>query len=165
MKAKGEDVSDIVARVSQSKERQAKAEERAKREEETLSAALMSIPNIPANDVPDGRSEADNVDDRKVGEPRSFDFTPKEHFDLGEDLGLMDFAGAAKLSGARFVVLKGSLARLEQALANFMLDIQCGEFGYEEVSPPVLVRDAALYGAGQLPKFGQDLFRTGKASG
>jgi len=162
MKAKGEDVSDIVARVSQSKERQAKAEERAKREEETLSAALMSIPNIPANDVPDGRSEADNVEIRKVGEPRSFDFTPKEHFDLGEDLGLMDFAGAAKLSGARFVVLKGSLARLERALANFMLDIQCGEFGYEEVSPPVLVRDAALYGAGQLPKFGQDLFRTGE---
>jgi seryl-tRNA synthetase len=125
-----------------------------------LEAALAAIPNLPAPDVPDGPDETANVELRKVGTPRSFDFEPKQHFELGEALGLMDFEAAARMSGARFVVLKGALARLERALGAFMLDIHTTEFGYQEVRPPLLVRDEAPFGTGQLPKFADDLFRT-----
>ena len=124
-----------------------------------LEAALAVIPNLPAPDVPDGRDEHDNLELRRVGMPRAFAFAPKEHDDLGESLG-MDFEIAAKLSGARFVVLKGALARLERALAQYMIDVHTTEFGYTEMSVPYLVRAEALYGTSQLPKFEEDLFKT-----
>ncbi len=127
-----------------------------------LDGILATIPNVPLSQVPIGKDENDNIEIRRVGEPRKFDFPPKEHFDLGEKLGMMDFDAAAKMSGARFVVLKGQLARLERALAQFMLDLHTDVHGYEEVSPPLLVRDEAMFGTGQLPKFKEDLFSTQK---
>ncbi len=132
-----------------------KAEENSKREE--MKALLSALPNLPADDVPDGGDEADNAEIRKWGEPAAIDGA-KEHFEIGEALGQMDFETAAKMSGARFVLLSGGLARLERAIAAFMLDTHTQEFGYTEVSPPVLVRDEALYGTSQLPKFKEDLF-------
>lgn len=124
-----------------------------------ISEILAALPNAPAADAPDGRDEAGNVEIRRVGAPREI-AKPREHFDLGEALGLMDFETASAMSGARFVLLKGALSRLERALANFMLDLHTGEFGYVECSPPFMVRDAAAFGTGQLPKFGEDLFKT-----
>jgi seryl-tRNA synthetase len=123
-----------------------------------LDKALSEIPNAPLEGVPEGKDENENVEVLRWGEPRNFDFTPKEHFELGEGLGLMDFEGAAKLSGARFVVNKGKLARLERALAQFMLNLHTDEHGYQEVNPPLLVRDAAMFGTAQLPKFREDQF-------
>ncbi|MGJ0512414.1 serine--tRNA ligase [Methylocystis sp.] len=123
-----------------------------------LDNALASIPNTPLDEVPDGADENDNIEVARWGEPRVFDFTPKEHFEIGEGLGLMDFETAAKISGARFVVNKGGLARLERALAQFMLDLHANEHGYMEVSPPLLVRDDAMFGTAQLPKFREDQF-------
>jgi len=126
---------------------------------ELLRTLLAGLPNIPAPDVPPGRDEHANVEVRRWGEPFAIG-APKHHQDLGEALGLMDFQAAARMSGARFVVLKGELARLERALGQFMLDLQTREHGYLEVAPPLLVRDEALYGTGQLPKFAEDLFET-----
>ena len=128
-----------------------------------LENELAAIPNLPAADAPDGLDERDNVELRRFGAPPRFpnSFVPKEHFEIGEALGLMDFETAAKLSGARFVVLKGALARLERALMQFMLDLHTGEHGYEEINPPVLVRDAAMFGTAQLPKFRDDQFAAG----
>ena len=123
-----------------------------------LDKALSEIPNIPFESVPDGKDENDNVEVLRWGAPRQFDFTPREHFELGEGLGLMDFEAATRLSGARFVVLKGKLARLERALAQFMLDLHTGEHGYTEVNPPLLVRDDPMFGTTQLPKFREDQF-------
>jgi seryl-tRNA synthetase len=123
-----------------------------------LDKALAEIPNAPLDSVPDGKDEHDNVEVLRWGEPRRFEFEPKEHFDLGEGLGLMDFETATKLSGARFVVNKGQIARLERALAQFMLDLHTDEHGYQEVNPPLLVRDEAMYGTAQLPKFREDQF-------
>ncbi|MFZ3326849.1 MAG: serine--tRNA ligase [Methylocella sp.] len=123
-----------------------------------LDKALAEIPNTPLDEVPDGRDENDNVELRRVGERRAMDFRPKEHFDIGEAHGLMDFETAAKISGARFVVLKGALARLERALSQFMLDLHTGKHGYTEVNPPILVRDKAMFGTAQLPKFYEDQF-------
>jgi seryl-tRNA synthetase len=125
-----------------------------------LEAELAAIPNLPLADTPDGKDENDNVELRRHGEPPSFldGVKPKEHFEIGEALGLMDFEIAAKLSGARFVVLKGALARLERALEQFMLDLHTIEHGYVEIAPPVLVRDAAMFGTAQLPKFEEDQF-------
>lgn len=159
-KSKGEDATDILAKVSQSKDAQAAAEAEAKDAEQVLEDALSGIPNLPAADVPDGADESANVEIRKWGEPGTFDFTPRDHVDLGEGLGHMDFENAAKLSGSRFVVLSGPLARLERAIANFMLDTHIAEHGLTEVAPPTLVNDAAMYGTGQLPKFAEDLFHT-----
>lgn len=127
---------------------------------EALNGALCTLPNLPLDEVPDGESEDDNVELRKVGEPGSFDFEPKQHFELGEALGLMDFETAARMSGARFTILKGELARLERAIGQFMLNLQTGEHGYAEINPPLLVRDEAMFGTGQLPKFADDLFHT-----
>ena len=130
------------------------------RERETkaqITAHLSGLPNIPADDVPDGLTEADNVEIRRVGTPREIDGA-KQHFDLGEALGGMDFETAALLSGSRFVMLKGQLARLERALGNFMMDVHTRENGLTQVYPPSLVRDEAVYGVGQLPKFTEDLF-------
>ena len=118
---------------------------------------LAAIPNMPAADVPVG-DETANKELRKVGTPRKFDFQPKQHFELGEALGLMDFETAAKLSGSRFVVLKGPLARLERALSQFMLDLHTSEHGYTEINPPLLVRDDTMFGTAQLPKFEEDQF-------
>ncbi|MDP7242257.1 MAG: serine--tRNA ligase [Rhodospirillales bacterium] len=159
-KAKGEDAADLIARVSRSKEEQGEAEEKARAQAEDLDRALSGIPNLPADDVPVGPDEAANVEVRRWGDVPEFDFEAKEHFDIGEGLGLMDFDRAARMSGARFVILTGALARMERALASFMLDLHTTEFGHTEVNPPALVRDEALYGTGQLPKFGDDLFRT-----
>jgi seryl-tRNA synthetase len=125
-----------------------------------LEAALAIIPNMPLPDVPDGKDEHDNVEVRRWGEPRAFDFTPKQHFDIGEAMGLMDFEIAAKLSGARFVVLRRELAQLERALAQFMLDLHTREHGYTEIYAPYMLKDEAMFGVGQLPKFAEDLFRT-----
>jgi len=135
-----------------------------RRSEQSLKEVLACIPNmlLPAPEVPDGKDESENVELRRVGTPRDFaaeGFAPKQHFEVGEALGLMDFEAAAKISGARFTVLKGSLARLERALGQFMLDVQTSEHGYTEVNPPLLVRDRALYGTAQLPKFEDDLYK------
>src|ERR1700761_9394544 len=126
---------------------------------QALNDLLAGLPNIPAPDVPAGADEHDNVEVRRWGTPFAI-AKPKDHVDLGEVLGLMDFEAAARMSGARFVVLKGELARLERALGQFMLDLQTREHGYLEVSPPLMVNDHALYGTGQLPKFEEDLFQT-----
>jgi seryl-tRNA synthetase len=125
-----------------------------------LDLELAAIPNLPLADTPDGKDENDNVELRQHGSLPAFPegFEPEEHFQIGERLGLMDFDAAAKMSGARFVVLKGALARLERALEQFMLDLHTSEHGYVEVSPPVLVRDAAMFGTAQLPKFEDDQF-------
>src|SRR5690606_4072339 len=121
---------------------------------------LARLPNLPADDVPDGADEHANKVVKTVGTPRQFNFQPRDHADLGEALKMMDFEAAARMSGARFVVLKGQLARLERALAAFMLDIQTGENGYSETAVPLLVKRDAAYGTGQLPKFEEDLFST-----
>jgi seryl-tRNA synthetase len=125
-----------------------------------LDLELAAIPNLPLDDTPDGKDENDNVEIRQHGSLPTFPdgFKPKEHFEIGEALGLMDFDAAAKMSGARFVVLKGALARLERALEQFMLDLHTNEHGYTEIAPPVLVRDAAMFGTAQLPKFADDQF-------
>ncbi len=123
-----------------------------------LDKTLAEIPNAPLDSVPDGKDEHDNVEVLRWGEPRRFEFEPKEHFDLGEGLGLMDFETATKLSGARFVVNKGQIARLERALAQFMLDLHTDEHGYQEVNPPLLVNDETMRGTAQLPKFFEDQF-------
>ncbi|WP_291075652.1 serine--tRNA ligase [Hyphomonas sp.] len=125
-----------------------------------LDDLLYGLPNIPLDEVPDGQDEDGNVEQSRWGEPKAFAFDVKDHADLGEALGMMDFETAAKMSGARFVLLSGKLARLERALAAFMLDVQTEEHGYTECSPPVLVKDQALVGTGQLPKFEEDLFKT-----
>ena len=132
----------------------------AKKCDEALSELLAALPNLPEADVPLGKDENDNQEIRRWGEPKAFNYEPKDHVDLGEGLGQLDFEGAAAMSGARFAALKGGLARLERALAQFMLDLHTGEHGYLEVSPPYLVRDDAMFGTGQLPKFADDLFRT-----
>ncbi|WP_108680755.1 serine--tRNA ligase [Methyloceanibacter sp. wino2] len=136
--------------------RQGEEDERA--QDQALRDLLAGIPNMPAEDVPVGPDEDANVELRKVGELPSFDFAPKQHFEIGEALGFMDFETAAKLSGSRFVVLKGPLARLERALSQFMLDLHTDQHGYTEVNPPLLVRDDTMFGTAQLPKFADDQF-------
>lgn len=133
-------------------------EENAIRDE--LDGILAGLPNIAKEDIPDGEDEDANQEVRKWGEPTKQDFDPKDHADLGEALGMMDFETAAKMSGARFVLLSGKLARLERALTQFMLDVQTEEHGYRETNPPFLVKDTAMYGTGQLPKFAEDSFQT-----
>jgi len=159
-KSKGQDATALMAEVAQLKDAMeaATAEEQAVATE--LDQILAGIPNLPAGDVPDGADAEANVEIRRHGNPRNFAFTPKQHFDIGESLGLMDFESAVKLAGSRFVVLKGALARLERALAALMIDIHTGQFGYQEILPPFLVNDQTAYGTGNLPKFGEDLFRT-----
>lgn len=127
--------------------------------EEALYGILASLPNVPLDEVPLGADEKDNVEVRRHGEPKTANWS-KEHFELGEALGFMDFERAAKIAGSRFTVLSGQLARLERALGQFMLDLHTQEHGYTEVMPPLMVRDEALFGTGQLPKFAEDLFRT-----
>jgi seryl-tRNA synthetase len=159
-KAKGESVEAVMAEMAAAKDRMAELEAEDRRLGEALDHRLSALPNIPADDVPDGLDEHANVEIRRWGVPPELPFAPKQHFELGEQLGLMDFERAAKLSGARFVVLKGALARLERALGAFMLDVHTRDFGYTEISPPLLVNDQTMYGTGQLPKFAEEQFRT-----
>ena len=159
----------LLAEVAGLKEAIQKDEAEQRTLEEELKKALSVLPNLPAEDIPDGPDEAFNVEvvARKFGSPPKFDFKPKEHYDLGEALGLMDFERAAKVSGARFVYLKGALAKLERALASFMLDLQTATNGYIELNVPLMVRDQAMFGTGQLPKFENDLYvaRSGENTG
>jgi seryl-tRNA synthetase len=150
----------LVAEVAQLKNAIPALETVAKEASEQLEAELAQIPNLPLAEVPGGASAADNVEHHHFGAKRNYAFTPKQHFELGEALGQMDFETAAKLSGARFVVLKKGLARLERALGQFMLDVHTSDHGYTEVAPPLLVRDDAMFGTAQLPKFREDQFRT-----
>ncbi|CAD7334597.1 serine--tRNA ligase [Sphingomonadales bacterium 56] len=154
-----EKAETLKAEVAALKESMPALENEDREVSEKLHALLSAIPNLPAADVPEGADEADNVEVSRWGEPRAFDFAPQDHADFGPALGL-DFEGAAALSGARFAALRGQMARLHRALAQYMLDRQSGDNGYEEVNPPLLVRDEALFGTGQLPKFAEDLFRT-----
>ena len=158
-KGKGGDASALMAEVAAIKDKLAALEEDERKLGEDLDALLSNIPNIPAPDVPVGRDESANAELRRIGDRPHFDFKPLEHFDVGEKIG-MDFERAARMSGARFVVLRGALARLERALAAFMLDIHTREFGYTEMYVPRLVRSQAAFNTGQLPKFADDLFRT-----
>jgi len=121
---------------------------------------LARLPNLPFEDVPQGANEHANVEVRKHGAPRKFNYAPKDHADIGEKMGMMDFEAAARMSGARFVVLKGQVAKLERALTQFMLDVQTEQNGYTEHATPMLVRSEAMFGTGQLPKFAEDLFQT-----
>src|SRR4029077_10620630 len=125
-----------------------------------LDDALAQIPNLPLSEVPDGKDSGGNVEHHRFGAKRNYGFTPQQHFDLGEALGQMDFETDAKLSGARFVVLKNGIARLERALGQFMLDVHTTEHGYTEVAPPILVREHVPYGTGNLPKAAEDMFCT-----
>jgi seryl-tRNA synthetase len=151
---------ELKAEAAKAAEEAKFAETEAARLRAEIDEILAELPNLPADEVPDGPDETANQVLRQHGEPPRFDFTPLPHEAIGERLGLMDFARAGKLSGSRFVVLRGALARLERALGQFMLDLHTTEFGYTEVSPPLLVRDDAVFGTGQLPKFADDLFRT-----
>jgi seryl-tRNA synthetase len=160
-KAKKDDAeaARLMAEVEAVKQEMPRLEDEEATAKKALEDILAAIPNLPAPDVPDGADETANVEVRRWGAPRAIPGA-REHFDIGEALGLMDFETAAKMSGARFVLLSGALARMERAIANLMLDTHTGEFGYTEVSPPALVRDMAPFGVGQLPKFEDDLFRT-----
>tara|TARA_R100000005_G_scaffold96248_1_gene81756 strand:+ start:9832 stop:11106 length:1275 start_codon:yes stop_codon:yes gene_type:complete len=158
-KASGGDADALIREVAELKSSAQDLEARERELQAKLDAALSGLPNILDADVPDGADETENAELRRVGDARTFNFEPKEHYELGEALGLMDFATAAKLSGSRFVVTSGQIARLERALGAFMLDVHTLEKGYLEVSPPVMVRGDALYGTGQLPKFEEDLYK------
>ncbi len=160
--AKVKDKSQVQDKIVQMKEvsQQIKVlDDELKGVEEELSCLLMVLPNLPHPSTPQGRSEADNVVVRTWGEPRTFDFEPRPHWEIGEQLGILDFERAAKITGARFVLYKGAGARLERALVNFMLNLHTGEHDYTEVLPPFMVNRASMTATGQLPKFEEDLFR------
>ncbi len=161
-KAKGDEAEfeRLRALVGEKKEEIARLEEEAKAEDARLSDLLMTIPNLPADDIPDGADENENVEVKRWGNPRNFDFTPKEHYEVAGAAKGLDFELAAKLSGSRFVVLKGAMTRLHRALGQFMLDTHIDKNGLSETWVPVLVRDEAMYGTGQLPKFAEDSYRT-----
>ncbi len=157
-KAKGEDIQPLLDAVADLGDKLKASEARLSELQEELNGILMGVPNIPDESVPDGKSEEDNVEVRKWGEPREFDFEPKDHVDVGEGLGL-DFETASKLTGSRFSVMTGPMARLHRALIQFMLDLHTTEHGYTETYVPYLVNADSLRGTGQLPKFEEDLFK------
>ncbi len=163
LKGKGEDASEVMAQVAAMKTELEQAEARLTELLGEFNAIVAAIPNLPNETVPVGKDETDNVEVKRWGTPRTFDFEVKDHTDVGESLGQLDFAVAAKISGARFSVMKGQLARLHRALAQFMLDTHTGEHGYTEVYTPYLVNAASLFGTGQLPKFEEDLFKIARA--
>ncbi|HEY0439835.1 MAG TPA: serine--tRNA ligase, partial [Xanthobacteraceae bacterium] len=150
--------SALMAEVAELKTSIPTLEAQEKEASAALEKRLAEIPNLPLDDVPDGKDEHANVEHHRYGAKRDYAFAPKQHFELGEALGQMDFETAAKLSGARFVVLKSGLARMERALGQFMLDLHTQEHGYTEVAPPLLVRLEAMFGTAQLPKFADDQF-------
>jgi seryl-tRNA synthetase len=160
-KRKGENADALMAEVAALEESLKKSEAEAAELDSELTRRLEVLPNLPFDDVPDGTDETANLEIRRHGSQRNFAFAPKDHVALGEATGEMDFATAARMSGARFVVMKGKLARMERAIAQFMLDLHTSEEGgYTEVNPPLLVRDNAAYGVGQLPRFAEDMFHT-----
>jgi seryl-tRNA synthetase len=159
-KKRGEPVEELLGQIAHGRDIEAATAATAAELRRRIDELLASLPNLPAPEVPDGPDESANREVRRHGAPPRFNFAPLMHEAIGDKLGLMDFARAAKLSGSRFVVLKGALARLERALGQFMLDLHTSEFGYEEISPPLLVRDDAVFGTSQLPKFAEDLFQT-----
>src|ERR1700689_1254857 len=149
----------LMAEVAELKTKMPQLEAAAKAADEELNKELAAIPNLPLDEVPEGADEHGNVQRHLFGAVRNYAFAPKPHFDLGEAMGYMDFEAAAKLSGARFVVLKKGLARLERAIGQFMLDLHTNEHGYSEINPPLMVRNEAMFGTAQLPKFEEDQFR------
>src|SRR5271167_3938030 len=159
LKKSGQDASAQINETKELREQIAQSEKKAAEQEATLRDLLTSIPNLPHPSVPVGKGEGDNVEARRWGTPPHFDFKPKPHWELGEQLGVLDLERAAKITGARFAVYWALGARLERALANFMLDLHTREHGYTEVLPPYLVNSESMYGTGQLPKFAQDSFR------
>ncbi|GAB6934932.1 MAG: serine--tRNA ligase [Calditerricola sp.] len=159
LKRAGEDAEARIAEMRQVSDRIKELDERIRQLEAEIDELLLSIPNVPHETVPDGASDADNVEVRRWGEPPTFAFDPKPHWELAERLGILDFEAAAKVTGSRFVFYKGLGARLERALINFMIDLHVREFGYEEVFPPYLVHRHSMIGTGQLPKFEEDAFR------
>ncbi len=164
-KAKGEDIAPLMAESEQSNTRLADLEKQLAAIQSQLQEMLLVVPNLPHDSVPVGKSADDNVEVRKVGVPRSLDFQPRDHTDIGAGLGLLDFETAGKISGARFALMKGPLARLHRAIAQFMLDVHTEEHGYTEVYVPYLVNAASMRGTGQLPKFEEDLFSVARGDG
>lgn len=160
-KAKGEDVSAVMAEMNAIGDKLKSNQAALEQVQAEFEALQLTIPNLPHESVPAGKGEEDNVELRRVGAPREFSFTPKDHADLGEALGLLDFETAVKIAGSRFSLLKGPLAKLQRALTQFMLDLHTTEHGYQEIYAPYLVNADSLRGTGQLPKFEEDLFRTG----
>ncbi|WP_033012846.1 serine--tRNA ligase [Geobacillus kaustophilus] len=158
LKREKKDAEPLIAQMREVGDRIKRMDEQIRQLEAELDDLLLSIPNVPHESVPIGQSEEDNVEVRRWGEPRSFSFEPKPHWEIADRLGLLDFERAAKVAGSRFVFYKGLGARFERALINFMLDIHLDEFGYEEVLPPYLVNRASMIGTGQLPKFAEDAF-------
>jgi seryl-tRNA synthetase len=154
------DTADMEAEGAKLRGSMEKLEAEVPRSEAELHERLVILPNSLDADVPDGRDEADNAVLKTFGAIKNFTFTPKQHFEIGEALGQMDFGNAAKIAGSRFTILRGGLARLERALGQFMLDVHTSEHGYSETTVPLLVNDAAMFGTGQLPKFAEDLFKT-----
>ena len=159
-KSQGESAEDLFAQSNQLKQDLPALEEKITNLQNKLTQHLISLPNIPNKDVPVGKDEDDNVEIRKWGSIKEINFNAKQHFELGEASGNMDFETAAAMSGSRFVLLKSDIAKLERSIANFMLDTHTKEFDYTEVSPPTLVKDHAMFGVGQLPKFAEDSFST-----
>ncbi|CAM4409422.1 serine--tRNA ligase [Saccharibacillus endophyticus] len=159
LKKNRENADDLIAEMRQVSDRIKELDEEVRGLETEIDAITMAIPNIPNDEVPVGASEDDNVEIRRVGEPREFDFTPKAHWETAQNLGILDFEAAAKVTGSRFTFYKGLGARLERALINFMMDLHSEEHGYEEMLPPYIVNQDSLYGTGQLPKFEEDLFK------
>jgi len=159
MKKSGQDPSDLVAQTKDMRGQIQDLEKAAEEYDTRLTDVLVGIPNLPHSSVPVGKSSEDNVEVRRWGAPTTFDFAPKPHWELGEQLGILDLERAAKISGARFAVYWDTGAKLERALANFMLDVHTREHGYIEVLPPFMVNSESMYGTGQLPKFASDLFR------
>jgi seryl-tRNA synthetase len=159
-KRQGADTRALEAEATALRGRMEALEAEAKAADTAQTSLLETLPNLLDDSVPEGRDELDNVVMHQHGNPPNLPFTPKQHFEIGEALGMMDFAGAAKLAGARFTVLKGQLARLERALGQYMLSLHVDEHGFTETSVPLLVNDATMYGTGQLPKFKEDLFHT-----
>jgi seryl-tRNA synthetase len=157
-KAKGEDVAPLMAQVAGLGEELAAGEKALDEVQARLSDLLLTVPNVPHASVPAGRNADDNREVRRVGTPRRFDFTVKDHVDVGEGLGLLDFEAGVRIAGARFTVMKGAMARLHRAIAQFMLDVHTQEHGYTEVYAPYMVNAASMRGTGQLPKFEEDLF-------
>jgi len=160
LKADGKDVQKLISEVGQIRAKIQELQDEERHISAKLEDNLSALPNIPADDVPVGKNDDDNVELRRVGELPNFTFEPRDHVVIGEHLVGMDFERASKISGSRFVILSGAIARLERALANFMLDIHTVKYGYKEISVPVLVKDHAVFGTGQLPKFAEDLFLT-----
>ena len=157
-KASGEDIQSLLDAVASLGDQLKDNEQALAVVQQELDALFAGMPNLPHADVPDGRDENDNLEVRRVGEPRQFDFPVRDHVDLGEDAGLLDFEAGAKLTGSRFLVMRGAMVKLHRALIHFMVDTHVQEHGYEEIYVPYIVNGKSLFGTSQLPKFGEDLF-------